>query len=179
MSCGTTITEVDRNCSNCSRHVSRRMHCFGCGQPYCEQCSGFTRWYNYGRRRICDSCLIDHQDELGEIKVLRREYKRAGYPDAPKAKVAALKAKRRARLLEAAQRRAERDHKHEVFEGHEPRRVPNRFEVVFTGPTKMGRKQFSSRQAADKFAADLVYDGRASSASVFEQRATRIAEYWI
>jgi hypothetical protein len=66
------VAEAPRTCKEASdwdckapanaEDARTRGTCFACGNPVCtaRNCSRSVRWYGYGRRRVCMSCLEDH-----------------------------------------------------------------------------------------------------------------------
>jgi hypothetical protein len=49
--------------------------CFKCGQKVCTQCSQRIKYMNYGRVRICDSCLDEIRgDEFASVKKYLKRY---------------------------------------------------------------------------------------------------------
>jgi hypothetical protein len=44
--------------------------CFACGLPVCMECSSRIKWYNFGKKRICDNCREDKDRES-----IRRKYR--------------------------------------------------------------------------------------------------------
>lgn len=44
-----------------------RAKCFACGEHVCtnSDCSRRVRYYNYGIRRLCNSCLYDYRHKPG------------------------------------------------------------------------------------------------------------------
>ena len=40
-----------------------RTKCFACGLTVCKNCSEVVRYYNYGKRRICFTCMEEHDIE--------------------------------------------------------------------------------------------------------------------
>lgn len=49
------ITEFDYSDGTGAKHK-----CFACGEPVCENCSRVVPYYDYGRKRICNDCFIEH-----------------------------------------------------------------------------------------------------------------------
>ena len=41
------------------KDINLRTKCFACGLPVCKNCSTTMKWFNYGRRRICNNCKED------------------------------------------------------------------------------------------------------------------------
>lgn len=39
--------------------------CFACGEPVCKACSRKQDWYRWKDRRICFSCVREHEHEKG------------------------------------------------------------------------------------------------------------------
>jgi hypothetical protein len=87
MTCFRTITIiVERPCkepccvvdgfclapANLEPMIQPRSECFACGRKVCVNCSVVTRYYNYGKKRICHNCLSDNDKEELAIKHLNK-----------------------------------------------------------------------------------------------------------
>lgn len=57
---------------------STSCECFACGQYVCISCSNVRNYLEYGRKRLCDDCQIEHDGH--ERNVAAKQYRKAGYP---------------------------------------------------------------------------------------------------
>jgi hypothetical protein len=58
--------ECPANIENCLiEEINLRTKCFACGLYVCKKCSKVIKWYNFGRRRICNNCVHDHKRKPG------------------------------------------------------------------------------------------------------------------
>lgn len=77
-------TVLDQNCTappmDEPGSSKTRGICFSCGLPVCRSCSTITKYYSYGRKRICAGCLEQHG--MGE-KVAEMVWRHAGYSGKP------------------------------------------------------------------------------------------------
>lgn len=39
--------------------------CYACGMPACKKCSSIINYLRYGRRRVCNKCQEEREEELG------------------------------------------------------------------------------------------------------------------
>ena len=60
---------VDQGCWG----IVVKSKCFACGLHVCVNCSSRRQYFNYGRRRICNTCQIDIIDGNADIVNRRME----------------------------------------------------------------------------------------------------------
>ena len=63
----TCCVVEDNNCkspANLEKVRPAKGTCFACGLPVCSNCSVVIKYFDYGRKRICNNCIDDYKKSI-------------------------------------------------------------------------------------------------------------------
>lgn len=75
-----TCCVADQFCTAAANFEPRQFvssKCFACGDFVCLKCSQTIKYYDYGKQRLCNTCLIEYDGNNN--RVMRRLHQMAGY----------------------------------------------------------------------------------------------------
>ena len=64
--------------ANLEPQVKAKSFCFACGRPVCTKCSSRRKYYDYGVKRLCNDCQVEHLDDGDDKVVMARLRKLVG-----------------------------------------------------------------------------------------------------